>query len=314
LVLQLPIDAPLAKPEDDDARERRRRAIESMNAGVELDQRGEFDAGLSKLEAAVEIDPEYSRSHVNLGRMYVSLGRTDAAEAELVRAIEVIDLEHARLGPSDDPKTIQAVAELRGQVHWDLGHLLFERLADQPDLGPAEREALARRSIAALSEAASERPDFRAHHERGRVHDLLDEGLEAERSYRACIEIQPNYAPCYADLARLYFGYGAHATADAVVEVGLAVDPSGAELWLASARLKLARARPKEAAEHAKKAVTINPDLADAWWVRGMALADLRERSGAIEALQHYLSKAIAPSVGQRRHAEDLLFMLMDPI
>jgi tetratricopeptide (TPR) repeat protein len=294
LALQLPFHAPKAKPD-------RREAIAHTDAAVDRYFGNLIHDAKRELLAAIEADPRYIEAHLSLGRVLLELRDYEQAQSEFERARELVFAERAAAHDGDGPLHGQ-LDELRGQVNYDLGRLHLE-LADERDLSRTERRARLRAAAEALTEASLSndpyaayvgpmRRDYRAHHLLGRAFDQLDEPTEADFSYRACIEIQAHYPPCYVDLARLHLDYGMPERALAILEVATRVMPKSGELRLALAELHLAQGRAEQALAAADEAAAFDPELVGVDFVRGMAQAQLGDDEKGADTLVRYLNRA----------------------
>lgn len=267
-----------------------------MNEGVEALAKLDVTGARRAIEAAIQIDPDYPQAHVNMARLHIAAQHYLDAERALRRALELV-------GSSD--------RSLRAAIHYDLGRTYLERAKD-PQIDQRDRENYAKLATQSFGAAAEDAPgDYQAHHQRGLAHDLLDSGHEADRSLRACIEIQPRYAPCYADLARIYFDFGVPKLAEAVLETAVKVDDKSAELWLAFAKLHLELGRPQEAVDAGKKAKAVAPDRVEVMFVLGIAHAQAGQSEEAIQSLSNYLAKRFGEPDGRVRAAQDALMWLL---
>ncbi len=185
------------------------RATALSNLASELLRRGDFARALEVAQAALGADPDDANALYNLGVAAKELGRTDVAEASLVRAAA---LEPAYLGEA---------ARLRGQMHALAGDLegaialLREAVALDPESAEARHDlGLALRRADRPDEAALEyleairlRPDYvEAHHDLGYLRELQGRLDEARASYRRALELDPDNALSRAALARIAGG------------------------------------------------------------------------------------------------------------
>ena len=308
LALQIPVDSP-ARPGDERATSKQRReAILTMNAGVEEFARNNHSGAQRKLQEALRRDPGLVHARVNLGRLALERDQLIDAEKQFEVALREIEQQLATLDPGTDAaKQLQA---LRDEACYDLGRVRLAQ-AKEPELLEADRRHILEQAVAALDKAPQS--DYLAQVRLGLAYDQLDRAGEADRAFRACIAAHPLHGPCYAALGSLYYDFCAPRLAEVVLETGARVDESDAQIWLAQARLLLQLDRPAKAVTKAEKALSLDPDLVQAYFVLGMAHVELREREQAEEALMKFLDKAGGAVPEEvRRHAIDTLRGLLE--
>jgi tetratricopeptide (TPR) repeat protein len=290
LALQLPSTESV--PAAMEADEARREAIERMNAGVEHSRRfNRYEAELA-MQAAIERDPTYWRPHVNLGRLLLDNIWSDDAERELTIALKLLEAE------ADD-----TLAVSRAEIYDDLGRLYLAQARDHENNGDrVEHIAALRRAAAVFDEAIrTEHIDHRTLHDRAVVLDGLDHPVEADRSYRACIELRPDYGPCYADLARMVYDYGLDNLAFAILDTATHNVATGAEPWFAYAELCVKVGEPKRAIKAALQAQLIDPELTDVLFPLALAYADLGMLDEAVQTFLDYMEHGRADRFYDRK-------------
>jgi Tfp pilus assembly protein PilF len=282
LSLWLIMQAP-AEPSVADAR---REAIVLMNSGVDAYAAGDLEQAERSLREAAALDPAYDAPHINLARLHFALERFTDAELAYERAIQL------------------ASADQRAQLHHEHG-LVVEAMAESPKLSALERRGQLGRAAQIFGLAVSADPrDYRSHHRRAVIHDQLDDFQAADASWRSCIEIQPGHAPCFVGLAHMYIDFGADNVAIAVLDVGTMLNDTDAQMWLGAAEGYLEVELWQQAADAARTATTIDPDLADAYFLRGMAAVELRDRKLAVEQLSIYSQRVPARPPFEQRQIE----------
>jgi tetratricopeptide (TPR) repeat protein len=136
---------------------------------------------------------------------------------------------------------------------------------------------------------------------------------EAEASFKKAIEIKADFAEAYNGLASLYnsqkkFDEAAAASAKAAELSGAgggganaaAVYNQGVVLWNAQ---KFAEAKVQF-----EKAVSIDPNMADAWYQLGMANLNTGDMNGAVTAFEGYLK--VAPNGPRAAEAKTIVSQL----
>jgi tetratricopeptide (TPR) repeat protein len=109
---------------------------------------------------------------------------------------------------------------------------------------------------------------------------------EAEREYRAALEMAPWFAPAYVNLADLYRLMERESEAEEVLRQGLESAAETADIHHALG-LALARAqRQEEALEHLEQATRLAPDAPRYAYVYGVALNSAGRTGEALEVLQ----------------------------
>jgi tetratricopeptide (TPR) repeat protein len=288
-------------------------------------ERGLNDAAARLIARAVELRPDISMFHNNLGNVLLAQGRPAEALLCFEQAIRTNPENHEAFSNSGN-----AFQELRrpGDA------VLFYRKAlelcpDHPqilnNLGNAFRGV--RQLDAALDcfdRLVAARPEYApAHLNRGNVLQELQRPSEAEAAYRRAAELAPRMAEPFSNLAALYIAQRRFAEAEqageSALQLGfrtpdllcnLAVIRGDQKRWGESAMLchealaakpdhaeahnTLAVALdelglPHEAAAHCERALAIRPDMAEAYYNLGNA----RQSCGSADSIEWY-RRAIA--------------------
>jgi tetratricopeptide (TPR) repeat protein len=119
---------------------------------------------------------------------------------------------------------------------------------------------------------------------------------KAVASYTRAVEIDPECADALMNLGnvsnRIAYFYCTEAEAkkelfrqsEEAYDRALAVKPDSWELYGNKAVVFIKQGRFREAVEQADKSIKLNPNYADAWYLRGYALAELRRLDEALES------------------------------
>jgi tetratricopeptide (TPR) repeat protein len=147
-----------------------------LQKGVQLAEAGQLQAAADEHEAALLADPKLLPAHVNLIRLYGSMGRSEKAE------------EHYRAALALDPNL--------AEIHYNYGVLLTGQ-GKYPEAAEAFRRALE------LKPAYAE-----AHNNYAYI--LMTSGKleEAAEHYRAAIESKPDYRAAHFNLGRILVQQG----------------------------------------------------------------------------------------------------------
>ncbi len=265
----------------------RAESIRQMNRGLARIESGDLPAAEAFLDAAVMTDPKYPRARLARALLLRRLERHEEAAAELEAALAL---------PQSEP-TVEA------RIEMELGQHLASYRAG---MSHTERIAADRRAIELFSRAIEADPnDVRAYRWRAGAHERLDDPQAADRDLRHCIELRPDFAPCFVDLALVYFDRGHEREALAVLAEGVRINPNDADMWRGSGRLHLMRGWPVDAIDSLEKSMAIEPEVAETHYLLGMACAEILDRQAAVEHLERFLELADPDDLDgtARRHA-----------
>jgi tetratricopeptide (TPR) repeat protein len=147
-----------------------------LSKGIQLAEAGQLQAAVDEHEAAVAADPKLLPAHVNLIRLYGSLGRPEKAE------------EHYRAAVALDPNL--------AEIHYNHGVLL----AGQGRNAEATE---------AFQRALELKPDYAEAHN-NYAYLLMSSGKleEAAQHYRAAIESRPDFRAAHFNLGRILVNQG----------------------------------------------------------------------------------------------------------
>jgi len=184
-------------------------------------------------EKAVEITPEDSEAHSNLGNTLQKLGRLEEAAASYTRVIV--------LKPEDS------------EAHSNLGNTLQK-------LGRLEEAA------ASYTKAIALKPDYaQAHSNLGITLQKLGRLEEAAASYTKAIALQPDYAGAYSNLGNTLKELGRLEEAAASYTKAIALQPDLAQAYSNLGVTLKELGRLEEAAASYTKAIALQPDYAGAY-------------------------------------------------
>lgn len=271
-------------------------SIKRLSEGIQRVQRNDLAGAERAMTNAIETDPTHAEAYLNLGKVYRKQHEWRDAENAFRGAIDNM---------GDDP---------RGDYYFELGTVQVAQSV-APGTGQAEQRAGWREAITSFSKAVDLDPGlFAAHYQMGALYERLDEPHEADQAYRACIEINSRYSPCYVSLGNMYVDYGFSSDAMAVLEAGAAVNPTDVDMWSGVGRALLNLDRPREAVDAYERARQIDPDKAEVLFGLGMAYAEIPMREEALEVLAEFLDKAGPAPDHIKMAAQDTIMRMLGPI
>jgi predicted O-linked N-acetylglucosamine transferase (SPINDLY family) len=231
-----------------------------IDEGNALEDTGNVQTALDRYDAAVRLNPESARAHLNRGNALLAMNRPAEAKEAYVTA-----LRH-------QPEYAAA--------DYNLGNACA-RLGEHEEALYAYRRALMLKPDFADAEVAA-----------GALYEDLDRHEEAADSYRRALQIAPDYAAVHVSLGdvSLYLGR----FEEAIGSYGRALE-AGAEVFTASNKAQihnklgctlLAIGRLPEATSSFRAAIEAAPGFPDAHINLGRALVQLNDEQAAIDCFQ----------------------------
>jgi Flp pilus assembly protein TadD len=180
----------------------------------------------------LQLNPEASVAHYNLGNALFQTGRIPEAKTQFEQALQI--------NPNDaDART-------------NLGSSLFQ-LGRMPE------------AMAQFEQALQLNPnDAETHNNLGQALLQLDRGTEAVVQFKAAIQIKPDFAEAYFNLGNVLVQSSQLPEAMEQYEQASRIKPDYAEAHNNLGVALLRAGRPSEAAEQFKQALQIRPDYTDA--------------------------------------------------
>lgn len=213
-------------------------------------------------------------------------------------------------GLDPDGAEARRLTALRDELHYDQGRVMLA-MADEPGRRQSERLELFEQAIATLDSIP--KSDYQARHLLGRTYDQLDQAADADAAFRACIELEPRYTPCYVGLADLYHDFGVPELATEVLAAGTKVRAKDVHMWLGAARIEYQLGHHAEAIAAGLEARALDPDILEVHYFLGLAYAGQDERAEGIESLTTFLTMAGDEVPNSMRHfATDALMRMQD--
>jgi tetratricopeptide (TPR) repeat protein/SAM-dependent methyltransferase len=219
---------------------------------------GQSEQAVANYTKALQIEPDFTEAHYNLGNVLNGLGRSEEAVASLTRALAL------------KPDFVEA--------HNNLGNIFKA-------LGRSEE------AIACLTKALEIEPNAaEVHYNLGVALNDLGKPEEALKSFVKAVAIKPDHAEAHNNLGAALNALGRPQEAIASLTRALALQPEFAEAHNNLGNALRTLGRIEEAIASLTKAVDFKPDFAAAHNNLGAALHYLGKSE---EAIAHY-SQAVA--------------------
>ena len=249
---------------------------------LNLEERGQLEQAAQTMERATALHPGFVDAHNDLGRLLLSLGRTDAAVASCRRALALRPRFAAALGnlanaerargalaaAIEGYRQVIALEPALAEAHRNLGSALIESGA--PDDG-----------IAALRKAAQLRPDYAAAVTQLAA-ELSRRGRPAEAvPYYERLIAHDRRADTLNDFGTLLAGLGRFEAAAACYREALSRAPRDARLHTNIAHVLHCLGDHGAAIDHARRAIELDARLPEGYLHLGNALLAINEMHAA---------------------------------
>ena len=262
--------------------------------GVSLAALGQTDAAIAELKRAIKINAQAANYHANLGEILRQAGRLD----EAVKAIEeAIKLE---------PNNAQAINNL-GIIQYERKQF-SEAVASYRralELLPTMSEALNNlgnalrmtgdvdEALLAYQEALTQRAVYpEVYNNLGTLLQQDRRVEEAEHALRKAIQQNPQYVEAHNNLASLLFAEKKEVDALRVLGDALKFAPTNVQTLLLTAKIQLRRNNLEAAEQAARLALRSEAENAEALIVLGQVLHETDRYDEALEVLDRALKKA----------------------
>ena len=271
-------------------------AINRMNEGIRLFDRGNTEDAEKALQDVIQLDPSYAAAHHTLGQIYKQQNKLAEAETAFQGAIATM------------------AAEPDSQYFYDLGAVQTAR--GDAETAATEREVRFRAAIGSFQEALKLDPQlYKAHYRMGMLYERLGMFEQADAAYRKTMELKPSYSPAFVSLGNMYVDRGDAAAAMAVLQKGVELNDQDSRMWNGLGRAYFTLSKMREAVDAFSKAKVIDPDSEDALYGLGMAYAELHQRKEARENLALFVAKAGADTRPDLlKAARETIARIMDTI
>ncbi|HEX4638936.1 MAG TPA: tetratricopeptide repeat protein [Chthoniobacterales bacterium] len=208
-----------------------RSARAHYNYGAALQQNGRVDEAEKEYNAALQIDPTYTKVHVNLAVLQMAQSKLDAARTYYERAIQL------------DPNS--------GEVRSGYAYLL-ERLG-RADEARAEYQKAIRLSP----------KEARLFYTYGAFLDKRGEREAAIAQYQRALDVDPNFVDAHSELATALLEKGDMKNAETHYLAAARLDPNRADVHSNLGSLLLREGRTSQAIMQYEEALRLDPTLGE---------------------------------------------------
>jgi predicted O-linked N-acetylglucosamine transferase (SPINDLY family) len=276
--------------------------------GIIEGQRGNFAAGLSRLNEALRVRPKATDALINLGRMQSELGRHADAVTTYKKALALEP--RSALAHSNLSIVLRQIGERdQALVHCDAALGILPDYADAWSnrgnvLFDLERfdDALADydKAVALAPNHAS------AHVGRGNVHAEAERFDQALGAYDRAIAVNPNLVDAWLRRGAVAAALKRHADALANFDRARTLKPDSAAAWLGGGNALIELRRFGDALAAYDRALALETELAAAWLGRGTALLEFKRYGNAFAAYDKALnlSPDLHYAAGHRLYAK----------
>jgi tetratricopeptide (TPR) repeat protein len=200
--------------------------------GVSYCQQGQHARGVSFLEQALAVQPDYAEAHSNLASALNALSRHDEAVAHSERAVAL------------DPACAEAYCNLGNALH---------------ALGRYEEAIVRHEQALVLKPALAE-----AYCNLGNIFHTVGRHEESIARYEQALALDPACAEAHNNLGNALHALARHDEAIVRYEQALVLKPTSADAHCNLASALNALSRHDEAAAHSERALALRPDFAQA--------------------------------------------------
>jgi tetratricopeptide (TPR) repeat protein len=274
---------------------------EAMRQAATAFRGGLVQLAVQHLEATIKVAPARAEPHRILGRVYLANQQYDNSINELRTAV--------RLGPDDErARLVLADALVNSRRYPEAEQALRETIEAVPASGQARyslgqlyrRQGLYPQALAEFGKAVTFGPLlglnglYRIMGALNVDQQNFDAAIEA---YTMRVDVHPNDAAAHHDLGRTYARLGRHDEARAEFEMVLLLSPSHVDAYAALAQVRFEDGQYAEAAETARRAVTLDPANQQARYALAtslMRLGKTDEGKQELEVFQRLQAEAAA--------------------
>jgi len=197
-----------------------------------LKQTGRINESLNIIQKSIQLNPQDSTNHNNLGVILQELNRVDEAQACFGKAIK-LQPEYA-------------------EAHCNLG-LILHVLRNFEEAQRSYKQAIG------LKHDYAE-----AYNGLGNLQREIGKSDEAEASFKKAITLKPDYAEAHRSLGIIQIEFGKSDEAEASFKKAITLKPDYAEAHQSLGSIQIEFGKLEEGMNSYKKAITLKPDYAEA--------------------------------------------------
>jgi Tfp pilus assembly protein PilF len=261
---------------------------EAFDLAVKNHQKNNIKDAQNYYQKVLEIDPNHSEAHNNLGVIFQGLRENQKAKDCYEKAIEI------------NPNYVSALSNL-GVIFQELRENLkaigcFEKAIEinpnyvnaHNNLGIIFQGLRENQKAKECFEKAIEIDHnyADAHYNLGVIFQGLGENQKAKECYEKAIEINPNYVSAHNNLGNIFKDLGGNQKAKECYEKAIEINPNYVNAHNNLGIIFQRLGKKQRAKECYEKAIKINPNYADAHYNLGVIFKDLGENQKAKECYE----------------------------
>jgi len=271
-------------------------AIEHLQAGVEAEQRHDFETAISEFRKVTELEPTSAIGLVRLGNAYIENHQYAQATPSLKKALMEnpdLPIAHQLLGyallaqgyAAEAIPHLERVHEIgalgiaqiqTGQVSEAVSNLqaAVAKAPNDSDLLFYLSQASAMLSQQSLDALTTADPNCsRAHQVRAHNYYVLHQYREAEMEYQQALTLRPDVPGLHLELGEVYAASSQWSKAEEQFLAETRLQPGNAEAAYRLGDAWLQEGKAQDAARELKRADLLRPDMSDTLYSLGKAAA-----------------------------------------
>ncbi|MGI6301095.1 MAG: tetratricopeptide repeat protein [Verrucomicrobiota bacterium] len=250
---------------------------------------------MAEFESAMQVRPDDSMSHYNLGLLYQNQGREQEAEREYATAV--------KLWPENVVAMINLsmlYAQQAAAFSEQAGFLMRLGRADEAATYEAQGQMRIQKAEEQLEQAIrADAESAEAHFNLGLLYAETDRPKLAERALRTAVKVGPSFPDPLYNLAILARQAGRKGEAEHYLQEALKLRPDDPKFLYTQAFFLREDGRGDEAAELLRHSIEVAPDALDAYTLLAAMKADAGELDAAVALYDAALAHAQRPDQRQ---------------